>query len=102
MTGGPLPGRWWSIIVFASDNFLPLNDDDALSFDATEVKPDAQGQWSALLTPVREGDTTWASTRNAGSYSLTLKIYQPTPEAQADFASIALPTITELDCGGRS
>lgn len=102
VAGHPLPGEWWSVIVFAPDNFLPQNDDDALSFDKTEIIPDANGNWSASLTPKREGDTPWASTRNAGNYSLSLKIYQPTPEAQNNFASVALPTITKLDCGGKS
>ena len=44
VTGGAMPARWWSVTVYADDDFLPQNEDDALSFDATEVKPDPQGQ----------------------------------------------------------
>jgi hypothetical protein len=100
VTGGQMPGRWWSVTVYAADNYLPLNDDDALSFDATEVRPDAGGQWTALLAPKREGEGAWASTRNAGNYDVTLRVYNPAPEAQADFGRIPVPTITRLDCGG--
>lgn len=100
VSGGPMPGRWWSVTVYAADNYLPMNDDDALSFDATEVTPDASGQWTALLAPNREGEGAWASTRNAGSYDVTLRIYNPTPEAQANFGNIPVPTIVKLDCGG--
>jgi hypothetical protein len=100
VSGAAMPGRWWSVTVYAADNFLPLNDDNALSFDATEVKPDAGGQWSAMLAPKAEGDGAWASTRNAGNYDVTLRVYNPTPEAQADFGRIPVPTITKLDCGG--
>jgi hypothetical protein len=38
VSGGALPGQWWSVTVYAADNFLPVNTDDALSFDATEVQ----------------------------------------------------------------
>ncbi|MEN9718983.1 MAG: hypothetical protein RIQ99_1861, partial [Pseudomonadota bacterium] len=43
VSGGAMPARWWSVTVYADDNYLPLNADDALSFDATEVRPDAAG-----------------------------------------------------------
>lgn len=99
VSGGPLPGKWWSVTVYAADNFLPLNDDDALSFDATEVRPDAQGQWSAMLSPVRPEGEAWASTRKAGTFDVTLRIYQPSTAAQADFGTITMPRLTRLDCG---
>jgi hypothetical protein len=103
VTGGPLPGTWWSVTVYAADNFLPLNDDNALSFDATEVKPDATGQWSATLAPSAPADgSAWASTRNGGKFDITLRIYQPSAAAQADFKSIPMPRVTLLDCGGKA
>ncbi len=99
VTGGPLPGRWWSVTVYASDDYLPLNDDDALSFDATEVRPDAQGRWSAIVTSQRPtGGGAWASTSHAGAFDLTLRIYNPRPRAQADFGAIAFPKVERLDC----
>ena len=100
VSGGALPARWWSVTVYADDDYLPLNDDDALSFDATEVKPDAAGQWSALVSARREGDQPWASSRNAGDYTLTLRLYQPSRAAQDDFGAIAMPKVDKLDCGG--
>lgn len=100
VSGGPLPGRWWSVTVYADDDFLPLNDDDALSFDATEATPDARGQWSATVSASRPASGAWASSRKAGDYTLTLRIYQPTREAQDDFGSIAMPLVTRTACGG--
>ena len=103
VTGGALPGQWWSVTVYASDNYLPLNDDDALSFDATEVKPNAAGQWTAVLAPVRPADgEAWASTRKAGNFDITLRIYQPNAQAQGNYASIPMPRVTKLDCGGKA
>lgn len=101
VSGGQLPGSWWSVTVYAADNFLPLNDDDALSFDATEVKTDEQGHWSATLAPMRPSDgSAWASTRNGGNFDITLRIYQPSVQAQADFSSIPMPKVSLIDCGG--
>ena len=102
VTGGPMPGRWWSVTVYAADNYLPMNDDDALSFDATEVVPDAEGRWTAQLAATREGEGAWASTRKAGSFDVTLRIYNPTPAAQADYRTIPVPTIERLSCGGKA
>ena len=103
VTGGALPGQWWSVTVYAADDYLPLNDDDALSFDATEVKADAAGNWSAVLAPVRPlGGEAWASTRKAGNFDVTLRIYQPSQAAQQDFGSIPMPRVTRLECGGKA
>lgn len=100
VAGGALPARWWSVTVYADDDYLPRNDDDALSFDATEVKPDAAGQWAAHVSPKPVGEGAWASSRKAGDYSLTLRLYQPSKAAQDNFASIPMPTVTRIDCGG--
>jgi hypothetical protein len=102
VTGGSLPGQWWSVTVYAADNYLPLNDDDALSFDATEVASDESGKWSAMLAPTRPEGTAWASTRKAGNFDITLRIYQPSAEAQADFATIAMPKVTKQTCGDKA
>ncbi len=102
VTGGALPGKWWSVTVYAADNYLPLNDDNALSFDATEVASDALGQWSAILSPTRPQGEAWASTNKAGNFDITLRIYQPEKRAQDDFASIPMPKVTKLGCGGQA
>lgn len=100
VTGGAMPGRWWSVTVYADDDFLPMNDDDALSFDATEVTPDAQGQWTAIVADKRPEAGAWASSRKAGNYTLTMRIYQPTKAAQDDLGSIVKPRFEKLSCGG--
>ncbi|KUR77741.1 DUF1214 domain-containing protein [Novosphingobium sp. FSW06-99] len=100
VAGGALPGRWWSVTVYAPDNFLPRNDDGALSFDATRVHPDAAGQWQAVAASHPVPGAVWVSTRRAGQFDLTLRIYNPTPAAQADFTTIALPSVTRIGCEG--
>jgi hypothetical protein len=98
VSGGPLPARWWSVTVYAPDNYLPQNSDHALSFDATHVHPDASGRWQALAASRPVPGTVWVSTRKAGQFDLTLRLYNPTPAAQADFASIPLPAVERIAC----
>lgn len=99
LSGGPLPGRWWSITAYAADDYLPQNDDDALSVDASEVRPDARGQWQAEAGPSPGPGMPWLSTRKAGNFDLTLRIYNPAPAAQEDFATIAFPRVERISCG---
>jgi hypothetical protein len=98
VSGGPLPGRWWSVTAYAPDTYLPQNDDGALSFDATRVHPDAAGHWQAIAASRRPPGAVWLSTRHAGHFDLTLRIYNPTPAAQADFTTIALPKVERIAC----
>jgi len=99
VSGGAMPARWWSVTVYAADNYLPLNNDDALSFDATEVQPDPAGNWTAILAPTRPNGGAWASTRKTGEFDITLRLYQPDAKAQADYGSIPMPKVERLDCG---
>ena len=98
VSGGALPGRWWSVTVYAADNYLPRNDDGALSVDATRVHPNATGHWQALAASHRPPAGAWVSTRNAGHFDLTLRLYNPTPGAQADVSTITLPGVARIDC----
>ncbi len=98
VSGGAMPGRWWSVTAYAADNYLPQNDDGALSFDATRVHPDAAGQWQAIVASHKPAGAVWLSTRRAGNYDLTLRLYNPTPAAQADFGVIPLPRVERIDC----
>lgn len=99
LSGGSFPGRWWSITAYAADDYLPQNDDDALSVDASEVRPDASGTWEAEVGPSRNPAMPWLSTRKAGTFDLTLRIYNPTEQAQKDFGTIAFPKVERVSCG---
>ena len=99
LSGGSLPGRWWSITAYAADDYLPQNADDALSVDASEVRPDATGAWEAEAGPARNPAMPWLSTRRAGNFDLTLRIYNPTEQAQRDFGTIAFPKVERISCG---
>jgi hypothetical protein len=97
LSGGRLPARWWSVTIYAPDNYLPVNGDDAQSVDATHLGN--TGPWTARVAPVRDGVAHWISSRNAGDFSLTLRLYHPGEAARSSAATIPFPQIRRLSCG---
>lgn len=97
---GPDPdARWWSVTLYADDDFLARNDDHAASVDASRVHSGRDGLWHARVSAVRGDAAHWLSSRAARrGFSLTLRVYNPqrgfTPSAEG------LPHLTTLSCGG--
>lgn len=90
--------RWWSITLYDAQSRLPMNEDEALSIDATSIGDTSA--WTAIIASQRPTDTThWISSHNAQQFDLTLRVYLPmqdvldTPEA-----FINPPGIRKLDC----
>lgn len=97
MRGLPMDVRWWSVTLYADDNYLAQNTDSAHSVDATRIDNDAA--WTARISPVRGDARNWISSRAARSdFSLTLRVYNP----QRDFRPSAetLPVLTTISCAG--
>ena len=99
VSGGPLPAQWWSITLYNAANFLPDNNDEALSFAANRA---GDGEWSAIIAPTAPAESdNWISSRNAGEFDLTLRLYVPEDDALARPAeAIAAPTVERLECAG--
>lgn len=100
LSAGALPARWWSVTIYAADNFLPVNGDDAQSIDATRVARGAGGGWSARIAPSRNGEANWISSRNAGRFDLQLRLYNPAASVLADVGGAAFPRIETIGCAG--
>ncbi|MBL8545379.1 MAG: DUF1214 domain-containing protein [Hyphomonadaceae bacterium] len=97
VAGLPLDARWWSLTLYADDNFLAQNTDNAHSIDASRLGNDRA--WSARISPVRGDAASWVSSRAARrGFSLTLRVYNPQRDFHPDEAS--LPTLTTVSCAG--
>lgn len=97
LTGQPMDVRWWSVTLYARDNYLAQNNDAAHSVDATRIGNG--GAWNARISPVRGDARYWISSREARrGFSLTLRVYNP----QRDFRASAetLPVLTTVSCPG--
>ena len=103
------PGSWWSVTVYDGEGYLPKNADGRLSFDATKAE-ELQSRRVVLSAEMPEAGTEtgqdngyWISTRNAGAFDVTLRVYQPTPVAIENPAqAFVLPPIERLSCAGET
>lgn len=103
--GGAMPAAWWSVTLYNSDSMLPDNTDNAMSIDAEWAGP---GRWAAtiqprrpeLIAPTRPAVVNgWISSRNAGTFDLTLRLYAPDAAVLSDPQSVLdPPTVQRVDC----
>ncbi|MDZ4692173.1 DUF1214 domain-containing protein [Terricaulis sp.] len=99
LSGPPLAARWWSVTLYARDNFLVQNNDHAGSIDASRLG--LSTAWSVRIAPVRGNTPHWLSSRSAGrDFSLTLRVYNPQREFRLSAES--LPTLTTVSCSESS
>ena len=99
LLGRELDARWWSVTLYADDDFLVQNNDLAYSIDASRVRLGPGGAWRARIAPVRGDAAYWLSSRGARrDFSLTLRVYNPQRHfrARAD----TLPVLNRLSCAG--
>jgi hypothetical protein len=101
LSGKPIATRWWSLTIYGKDQFLPRNLDSATSIDATRALPAGASIWTGMISSFRPADSAnWMSSRAAGNFSITLRLYNPsTVEADA-LARMDFPTVTLVDCSG--
>jgi len=99
LSGAQMPAGWWSVTLYDGQSMLPANTDNALSIDAEQM---GKGAWSALIAPRRPaGGEAWISSRAAGTFDLTLRLYMPSPELLSrPNAALAPPRIERLACEG--
>lgn len=104
VSGTDMPGLWWSVTLYDAASYLPLNKDNALSFDKTKAAASGDGNaWS--FTVAAEGPETgnWVSSHNAGNFDMTLRIYKPAPDLIADPEGVLpAPSVKRLACGGEA
>jgi len=99
LNGRPLDARWWSVTLYADDNFLAQNTDSAHSIDASRAGNDAP--WKVRISPVRGDAQYWLSSREARrGFVIMLRVYNP----QRDFrpSEQALPVLTTISCAGET
>lgn len=97
LSGGPMPAGWWSVTLYNAASMLPANTDAALSIDASRA---GTGAWVAVIAAKRpEGADHWISSRKAGRFDLTLRLYMPEEALLTDPAdALVPPRIARLAC----
>ncbi|MEL6738752.1 MAG: DUF1214 domain-containing protein [Pseudomonadota bacterium] len=102
LSGGAMPAKWWSITLYQTQSsMLPMNEDEALSVDATSIVA-VGDRWEALIAPERPEDTpNWISSQNSDRFDLLLRLYVPQEALLTDpEATLTPPSIQRLGCRG--
>lgn len=93
------PAHWWSITLYAEDNYLARNGQNAPSIDATSVSVNSDGLWRAEVGASRPADgRPWIASEGGDHFTLTLRLYRPTTDVFAADAGSVGPTVTKLEC----
>jgi hypothetical protein len=101
LSGAPIPARWWSLTIYDQSQFLPRNTDQASSIDATRALAGGRTTWDGVLSPDRPaGDALWLSSKAGGTFSVTLRLYNPTSTDPTQLAKLAFPKIELVSCAG--
>jgi hypothetical protein len=106
LTTGAMPAGWWSITLYNAQSMLPGNSDAALSINAMQDTVGRIGDEIvgagvvATIAPRRPaGSGLWISSRNAGRFDLTLRLYLPSDALLADpTGTLVAPRIERLAC----
>ena len=92
--------RWWSLTLYAEDEYLAVNGQAAhsVAYDP-EPAPQRTHMDVQVSRAAPDSETPWISTVNSGAFNLTLRLYHPHDDVLDDPARANLPSIRRLECG---
>lgn len=98
LIGSDPAARWWSVTAYAADHYLIPNPLDRYSYGGNTVAREDDGSFLISVGPA-ESDGNWIPTgEDDGTFTLTLRLYNPTEEAARDPSGIVLPSIAREAC----
>ncbi|MBV8237494.1 MAG: DUF1214 domain-containing protein [Sphingomonas sp.] len=95
ITGGQLPGRWWSLTLYDSAGYL--TGGGPYSVESAAIPAENQARWTVLVSPVRQQGL-WLPTAGLKHFDLTLRTYLPPDEGRTNPARDQLPSIRQEAC----
>ncbi len=97
----PPQAGWWSLTLYAEDEFLAQNGEALHSITADDYLTSDIGPVTAILsTRPRSDDALRISSAQAGQFNLTLRLYRPDAAVIAAPETANLPLIERRSCGG--
>ena len=95
ITGGQLPGRWWSLTLYDGAGYLAGGG--PYSVESAGIPAENQARWTVLVSPVRQPGL-WLPTAGLKHFELTLRTYLPPDEGRSNPARDQLPSIRQEAC----
>ncbi len=90
------PARWWSITAYGPDDFLIPSPRHLYSVSMTSIRRHPDGGFVVTLT--RDAAKADEIATGRGTFSLTLRLYNPHAAVAADPAHVTLPSIVRAGC----
>jgi len=97
ISGSPLTSRWWSVTLYAEDNYLLPNDANVHSVTSTSLELDPDDKFTVNIGP-QPTDGNWLPNENAGKFNLILRLYNPDASIYNAMETVALPDIEKKGC----
>jgi len=98
IVGSDPPSRWWSITAYAADHYLIPNPLDRYSYGGNTVAREGDGSFVISAGPSESGGNWIPTGESDGTFTLTLRLYNPAEEAVRDPSGIVLPNIAREAC----
>lgn len=97
LTGAAPAAGWWSVTAYGPDDYLIANPAHRYSVtSAAAGARDASGH-VAIQVGGGDGGDAWIPAA-PGRFSLTLRLYNPSPIVRLNLAHAALPAVTKVGC----
>jgi hypothetical protein len=96
VTGRDPAARWWSITAYGADDFLIPNSARRYSVSRNSIERREDGSFVAAVARGPAG-ANWIPV-DEGSFSLTLRLYNPEFAVQSNPAGANLPRIVKVSC----
>ena len=87
-----LATRWWSITAYDEDFFLIPNQEKRYGFSSADLSLKS-GETAVLILSSSPHNGNWVPLGKGQTFSLTLRLYNPTPELRAHLRDAQLPRI---------
>jgi hypothetical protein len=94
--GHDLDARWWSITAYGEDDFLMANEQNRYSYNMTNLSRNPDKSYTVRLSRASQSGN-WIPLGEASSFSLWLRLFNPSPGLRKELTTIPLPRIIRED-----
>ncbi|MDO9489975.1 MAG: DUF1214 domain-containing protein [Sphingomonadaceae bacterium] len=97
VSGGAVPGRWWSVTLYDGPGYLVANDADRFSVPSAALAAGERDGWTINVGPDPQPGH-WLPTGGIDTFALTLRAYLPPDGGRGTPPRAALPSIVKAGC----
>ena len=97
VSGGAVPGKWWSITLYDEQSYLVSNPEQIYSLASVSLPADEAEHWELTVSP-QKAPGHWLPTGGVPRFSLTLRAYLPDERELQNLTPARMPAIERQEC----